>query len=81
MEEIVEEEVVMQETDSLKYEINEANWTIKPIEDANPKAVLLTIDDAPEKYAVEMAKTLKELDAPAIFFVNGHFLDTEEEKE
>ena len=27
-----------------------------------------------------MAKTLKELNAPAIFFVNGHFIDTVEEK-
>lgn len=79
VEEVVEEEVVIQETESL-YELNEANWTFKPIEDANPKAVLLTIDDAPEKYAVEMAKTLKELNAPAIFFVNGHFLDTDDEK-
>lgn len=78
-EEVVEEEVVIQETESL-YELNEANWTFKPIKDANPKAVLLTIDDAPEKYAVEMAKTLKELNAPAIFFVNGHFLDTDDEK-
>ncbi|MET0959078.1 MAG: polysaccharide deacetylase family protein [Psychrobacillus psychrotolerans] len=73
------EEVVVQETESL-YELNEANWTFKPIKDANPKAILLTIDDAPEKYAVEMAKTLKELNAPAIFFVNGHFLDTDDEK-
>lgn len=80
VEEVVEkEEVVIQETETL-YELNEANWTFKPIQDANPKAVLLTIDDAPEKYAVEMAKTLKELNAPAIFFVNGHFLDTEDEK-
>lgn len=62
------------------YELSEANWTLKPIGDANPKAVLLTIDDAPDKYALAMAQTLKELDAPAIFFVNGHFLDTEEEK-
>ena len=28
-----------------------------------------------------MAKELKALNAPAIFFVNGHFLDTPEEKE
>ena len=28
-----------------------------------------------------MAKTLKELNAPAIFFVNGHFLDTDDEKD
>ncbi len=76
VEEVIEEEPVSE----IKYEINEANWTIKPIADANPKAVLLTIDDAPDKYAVEMAKTLKELDAPAIFFVNGHFIDSEEEQ-
>ncbi|MGE7977986.1 polysaccharide deacetylase family protein [Psychrobacillus sp. NPDC093200] len=74
------EEVVEEPVTEIQYEINEANWTIKPIGDANPKAVLLTIDDAPDKYALEMAKLLKELDAPAIFFVNGHFIDSEEEK-
>ncbi|WP_277587282.1 polysaccharide deacetylase family protein [Psychrobacillus antarcticus] len=79
VDEVVEEEVAIMEPEAL-YQLNEANWTFLPIEDANPKAVLLTIDDAPEKYAVEMAKTLKELNAPAIFFVNGHFLDTDEEK-
>ncbi|WP_054754977.1 polysaccharide deacetylase family protein [Piscibacillus salipiscarius] len=52
----------------------------KPIDDANPKVVLLTIDDAPDEHAIEMAKTLKELKAPAIFFVNGHFMDTKEER-
>ncbi len=61
------------------YELN-AVWAFEPISDANPKAVLLTIDDAPDKYALEMAKTLKELDAPAIFFVNGHFIDSNEEQ-
>lgn len=61
------------------YALN-AVWAFEPISDANPKVVLLTIDDAPDKYAVEMAKTLKELGAPAIFFVNGHFIDTEEEQ-
>ena len=73
-EEIAEEEVA----ESL-YELD-ANWSLKPIGEANPKAVLLTIDDAPDKRALDMAKTLKELDAPAIFFVNGHFIDTDEEK-
>jgi peptidoglycan/xylan/chitin deacetylase (PgdA/CDA1 family) len=62
------------------YELNEANWSFRPIGDADPKAALLTFDDAPDKHALEMAKTLKELDAPAIFFVNGHFIDTDEEK-
>lgn len=63
------------------YKINEANWSIEPIDKANPKVVLLTIDDAPDQHALQMAKDLKELKAPAIFFVNGHFLDTPEEKE
>ena len=78
-----EDEVVIP-IDEIKkplYELNPVTWGIEPIEDANPKAVLLTFDDAPDKYALDMAKTLKELDAPAIFFVNGHFIDSDEEKE
>lgn len=85
VEEIVEE---VPETEKLPeselveplYVINEANWTFKPLADAPEKVVLLTIDDAPDKHALEMAKTLKALNAPAIFLVNGHFLDTDEEK-
>ena len=63
------------------YKINENNWSIEPIGGANPKVVLLTIDDAPDQHALQMAQDLKALNAPAIFFVNGHFLDTPEEKE
>ncbi|WP_226674395.1 polysaccharide deacetylase family protein [Rossellomorea aquimaris] len=63
------------------YKINENNWSIEPIGEANPKVVLLTIDDAPDQHALQMANDLKALNAPAIFFVNGHFLDTPEEKE
>lgn len=64
-----------------EYRINEI-WSVVPINDTtNEEVVLLTIDDAPDDYALEMAQTLKDLEAPAIFFVNGHFLETEEEKE
>ncbi|WP_456275652.1 polysaccharide deacetylase family protein [Bacillus sp. AK128] len=63
------------------YKINEANWSVDPIGDANDKVILLTIDDAPDQYALEMATLLKELKVPAIFFVNGHFIDSPEEKE
>lgn len=73
-----EAEEVVQEP---QYKINENNWSIEPIADQNAKVVLLTIDDAPDKHALKMAEDLKALDAPAIFFVNGHFLDTPEEKE
>lgn len=63
------------------YELNQKTYSIQPIGDANPKVVLLTIDDAPDKRALDMAKTLKRLEAPAIFFVNGHFIATDEKKE
>ena len=84
-EEVTEEEVVEEEeteavTTEPLYTLNEANWSFKPIANAPSKVVLLTIDDAPDKRSLEMAKTLKALNAPAIFFVNGHFLDTDEEK-
>lgn len=80
-EEVVEEMVPEEEVPAEPlYTLNEANWSFKPIADAPSKVVLLTIDDAPDKRSLEMAKTLKALNAPAIFFVNGHFLDTDEEK-
>ncbi|MGB8001527.1 MAG: polysaccharide deacetylase family protein [Anaerobacillus sp.] len=59
--------------------MNEA-FGFDPINDAPAEAVLLTFDDSPDKHAVDMAKELKEMGAPAIFFVNGHFIDTDEEK-
>ena len=62
------------------YRLNPANWGVEPIGEAPAQAVLLTIDDAPAEHSVGMAETLKAADVPAIFFVNGHFLDTEEEK-
>ncbi|EWG11783.1 polysaccharide deacetylase family protein [Cytobacillus firmus] len=62
-----------------QYRINANNWTIEPINQASSKVVLLTIDDAPDKNALEMARILKKLSSPAIFFVNGHFIDTPEE--
>ncbi|MEZ0482488.1 polysaccharide deacetylase family protein [Planococcus sp. SSTMD024] len=64
-----------------RYRINPQNSKVEPVGDANEQAVLITIDDAPDTYSLEMAETLKELDVPAIFFVNGHFLDTDEEQE
>lgn len=71
------EEEIMEPT----YKLNEETWSIEPIDDANEDVVLVTIDDAPDKHALDMAETLEELDVNAIFFVNGHFLETEEEKE
>jgi len=79
-EEVEEELVEEPEIELPKYELN-SNWGLQPIEEADSKVVLLTIDDAPDKHALEMAKTLKELDVPAIFFVNGHFIKSDEKKE
>ncbi|WLV25635.1 polysaccharide deacetylase family protein [Aciduricibacillus chroicocephali] len=63
-----------------EYKLNEKNWSIEPIGDAPSKVVLVTIDDAPDKHAVEMAIKLKKMNVPAIFFVNGHFIDSEKGK-
>ncbi|MFB1081263.1 polysaccharide deacetylase family protein [Jeotgalibacillus sp. JSM ZJ347] len=80
-----ETEEIAEETDAEPveplYEINEANWSVTPISDAPENVVLLTIDDAPDQHAVEMAQKLHDAEAPAIFFVNGHFLDTPEEEQ
>ena len=75
-----EEETTAKEKVEPEYRLNEAFWGFEPINDAPAEAVLLTFDDSPDKHAVDMAKELKEMDAPAIFFVNGHFIDTDEEK-
>ncbi|RFU71201.1 polysaccharide deacetylase family protein [Peribacillus saganii] len=62
------------------YRLNPGNWTIKPIAGENPKVVLLTIDDVPDQNALQIAKSLQSLGVKAIFFVNGHFIDSENEK-
>ena len=76
-----EEQELEEEIITPTYELNSETWSIVPIDDANEQVVLLTIDDAPDGYALDMAKTLQALDANAIFFVNGHFLETTEQKE
>ncbi|MGE1161947.1 polysaccharide deacetylase family protein [Peribacillus simplex] len=63
-----------------EYRLDKDDWSFKPIGNANPKVVLLTFDDAPDKYSLKIAKTLKRHEVPAIFFVNGHFLENDENK-
>ncbi|WP_405100658.1 polysaccharide deacetylase family protein [Oceanobacillus sp. FSL H7-0719] len=79
--EIENENEEEQETREAQYIIGE-DATVLPIEEGiNENVVLITIDDAPGDHALEMAETLSKLDAGAIFFVNGHFLDSPEEEE
>jgi peptidoglycan-N-acetylglucosamine deacetylase len=70
----------MTEERSPQYKLNPANWAFEPIKDANPKVALLTFDDAPGQHALEIANQLHALRVPAIFFVNGHFLERGEGK-
>lgn len=78
-EEYEQEDDVVDETEPKpKYYLHN-NIVIKPLnEQINEKVVLLTIDDAPEHYSLEMAKILEEQGINAIFFVNGHFLKTDD---
>jgi len=70
-----------EEEKEVLYEINQSTWSVEPItDDTNEQVVLLTIDDVPDKYGLDMAHILADLDVPAIFFVNGHFIQTEEKQ-
>lgn len=77
----IQEDDEPEEVITATYEVNQETWSITPLDDANEEVVLLTIDDAPDGHTLEMAETLQALEANAIFFVNGHFLETDEQKE
>ncbi len=87
--ELVEDENEQQEEDKQEEEVVvspryalQTNEMVKPIDEkGNENVVLLTIDDAPEHYSVDMAKLLKEKEVNAIFFVNGHFIMDETGRE
>lgn len=76
------EEEPEEETEYL-YEVSENYATINVIEEteANERVALLTYDDAPDDHALEIAEILIEHDAPAIFFVNGMYLEDEKGQE
>lgn len=78
-EEKIEEIEVIEEKSPVTYVLR-SDHTVAPIEEGDEKVVLLTIDDAPDKFSVEMAKLLKERNVNAIFFVNGHFIKSDEGK-
>jgi peptidoglycan/xylan/chitin deacetylase (PgdA/CDA1 family) len=72
----------IEKVESLPRYILQNNDTVKPIDETDDKqVVLLTIDDAPNRYSVEMANLLIEKDINAIFFVNGHFINDEAGRE
>lgn len=57
------------------YRVDPKTMSVVPIHsNTNKKVVLITIDDAPDQYALQMAKTLHALNVKAIFFVNGIYL-------
>ena len=56
-----------------EYRMNEKTYALEPISDADSKVILLTIDDAPDKYALEMAKTLKEFECTSDLFCKWAF--------
>lgn len=62
---------------TFSYEVHPETFQIIPLDDADPQVALLTIDDAPDQHAVEMAHILNDMDANAIFFVNGMFIQDE----
>lgn len=70
------------EEEAYRYKINPATSVVEPVDtEIDPKAALLTFDDSPDQHAVDIAKQLKSIDAPAIFFVNGMYIESDEGKE
>lgn len=66
-----------------EYKINPVIFTVEPISDADTEVVLLTFDDAPQppdSKTLEIAHTVRDKGANAIFFVMGQFLESEEAK-
>lgn len=73
-----------EETVAYEYAINPDIFTVVPLNDADTEVVLLTFDDAPQppdSHSLEIAQTVKEKGANAIFFVMGQFLESEESRE
>lgn len=82
LDESEEEKESAEEVEAIKPRYALQGSTVKPIvETDNERVVLLTIDDAPQDYGVEMAELLKEKNINAIFFVNGHFISNEAGRE
>ncbi len=70
------------EKEAYRYRINAATSVVEPIDETiDPKVALLTFDDAPDQHAVEIAEQLKMINAPAIFFVNGMYIASDEGKD
>ena len=64
-----------------QYKINPDTHAIIPIDpesDTEEKVVLLTFDDAPDGYTLQIADALEERGVSAIFFVNGMYMENEE---
>lgn len=72
-----------EESREIEYEINNNTWEVEPLEgsDANENVVLLTFDDAPYGNSLDIADTLEENDASAIFFVNSMYMEDDEGKQ
>ncbi|EDP68386.1 polysaccharide deacetylase [Carnobacterium sp. AT7] len=70
------------EQEAYRYKINPTTSVVEPIDsETNPKVALLTFDDSPDQHAVDIAKQLKTINAPAIFFVNGMYIESDEGKD
>ncbi|SDQ09475.1 polysaccharide deacetylase family protein [Carnobacterium viridans] len=67
--------------EAFRYHINPTTSVVEPNDEAtDSKVALLTFDDSPDQHAVEIAEQLKAINAPAIFFVNGMYIESDEGK-
>lgn len=78
-----EEDTDVKEVSESLYEVSDNYAYINVLDgkEANEQVALLTYDDAPDTHALDIAHALAEKDAPAIFFVNGMYLESDEGKD
>ena len=70
------------EQPAFQYKINPVTSVVEPIDaETESKVALLTFDDSPDQHAVDIAEQLKSINAPAIFFVNGMYIESDEGKD
>lgn len=77
------EEEIVEENEEVEYlyEIHPELFSVQPIEGADTndeELVLLTFDDAPYGYSLEIADALEAQGVSAIFFINGMYMEDDE---
>lgn len=63
-----------------RYYIDPETYMVKSMGEATSEVVFFTFNDAPAEYAVAMAELMRDNDCRAVFFANGNYITTDEQR-